>query len=196
MDENIISRIVLHLSEKDLTRFALLNKQTYNYCTHTNVHNKKCNNKHITYHYTLSLLENAKLSYCVNILMFVRELYNDKIPLNKCAIHVSLKKLCGTIMKIIFGREIIINSIVYSYDTVTAFCDLQKIVNEDSKVYNINDCNNIERLKHKLNSIISHKYKGYNIKVINNVSGDFYHRKVDMFKKVIEQYFIKLVNII
>lgn len=197
MDEYIISQIVQHLSEKDLTSFALINKTTYNYCTQTNIYNKKCNNKHITYHYTLSLLENAKLSYCIRVLNFVKQLYDNKIPLHKYAIHILLKKSCGTVIKIVFGRDIIINSIVYSYDTITGLCDLQKeIVPEAGKVYNINDNNNIERLKHKLNSIISHSYIGYNMRIINNVSGDYQHSIAVTFKDATDKYFLTLINII
>lgn len=197
MDEYIISQIVLRLSEKDLTSFSLINKQAYDYCTHTNVNNKKCNNKHLTYHFTLSLLENAKLSYCTNLLECVRKLYDDKISLQKFSINILLKKTCGTILKIIIGRDIIINSIVYSFDTITALCDLQKdVVNNESKVFNINDKNNLERLKHKLNSIISHNYIGCDIKINNNVIGDYQNIIVNEMNDKIYKYFIKLLNII
>lgn len=197
MDEYIISQTVLHLSEKDLLSFALINKQTYSYCTHTNIHNKKCSDKHITYHYVLSLLENAKLSYCINILEFVKILYDNKIPLQKYSIHILLKRPCGTIIKIVFGREIIINSIVYSYNNITALSDLQKdFVNNESKVFNIDDKNNLERLKHKLNSIISHSYIGCSVKEIDNVQGDYHHNIVNQFKINIDKYFVDLLTII
>lgn len=197
MDENIISRIVLHLKEKDLILFSLVNKQTYNYCTRTNIHNKKCDNKHITYHYTLSLLENAKLSYCISIVEFVKHLYYNKIPLHKYALHILLRKHCGTIIKIVFGRDIIINSVVYSYDNITALCDLQKdVTNNENKVYNINNQNNIERLKHKLNSIISHKYIGCSVKIVNNITGDYQHFIVNNFKINVDKYFVNLIQVI
>lgn len=197
MDENIISQIALHLKEKDLTLFSLVNKQTYNYCTNTNIHNKKCNDKHITYHYTLSLLENAKLSYCISIVEFVKHLYDNKIPLHKYALHILLRKPCGTIIKIVFGRDIIINSIIYSFDNITALCDIQKDVNNiKCKVFNINDKNNIERLKHKLNSIISHKYIGYSVKIVNTVTGDYQHFIVNNFKVNIDKYFVNLIHVV
>ena len=192
MDEYIISQIVLYLSEKDLTSFSLINKLTYNYCTHTNIHNKKCDNKHISYHFTLSLLENAKLTYCINILEYIKKLYDNKISLIKYSIYIVLTRPCGTLIKIVFGRDIIINSIVYSFDNITALCD----IDNESKIININYANNIERLKHKLNSIISHKYIGYNMRIINNVSRDYQHDIVNKFQYNIEKYFIKLLMII
>jgi hypothetical protein len=145
----------------------------------------------------LSLLENAKLSYCINFLEFVKQLYDNKISLQKYAIHILLKRTCGTVIKIVIGRDIIINSIVYSFDNITALCDIQKeVINNESKVFNINDKNNIERLKHKLNSIISHKYTGCSIKIVNTVQGDYQHNIVEKLKSNIEKCFIKLIMII
>lgn len=197
MDEYIISQIVPYLSEKDLTSFSMINKQTYNYCTHTNVYNKKCNINHITYHYTLSLLENAKLSYCMNLLKFVKGLYDSEISRQKYAIHLSLQRRCGTIIKLVFGRDIVINSMIYSFNTIISLCDLQKENNSSEiKLFKINNVTNMERLKHKVNSIISNRYTGYEIKIINNVIGDYYTSFVDEFKNNIDKYFIKLLNII
>lgn len=197
MDEYIISQIVLHLTEKDLTSFALINKQAYNYCTHTNIYNKKCNNKHISYHYTLSLLENARLSYCLKILEFVKRLHDNKIPLHKYSIHILLRKPCGTITKIVIGRNIIINNIVYSYDNIITLCVLQTDVpNNECKICSISNKNNTERLKHKLNSVISHSYISCSVRILNNVNGDYQRDIINHFKMNVEKHFIKLLKII
>lgn len=196
MDKNIISVITDNLSQKDLIRFALVNNQTYHYCKHTNVKKKKCEDKHNTYHFTLSLFENAKLSYSMNILSSVQSLYNNEISLHSYNIQILLTQPCGTKTKIILGRDIIINSIVYSYDNLTSLCDLQKdtkIDLQNSKIYNINK--NIERLQHKINSILSHKYVKLRKKVTNNLIRDCHQNIVQHFEKCIDLYFIRLLYI-
>jgi hypothetical protein len=130
-------------------------------------------------------------------LKFVKQLYDNKISIQEYALHIILKRTCGTIIKIVFGRDIIINSIVYSYDNITALCDLQKeFMNNENKIFNINDKNNIARLQHKLNSIISHKYQGCSMRIVSNINWDYQHIIVNEFTENIDKYFIKLLCII
>jgi hypothetical protein len=193
MDEHIISIITSNLSQKDLVSFSLINHQTYHYCKHTNVRNKKCNDKHITYHFTLSLIENARLSYSMNLLSCVKILYDNEISLHIYRLQISLTQTCGTTTRITFGRDIIINSIVYSYDIITGICDIQKeTLHQHSKVCNLND--NKERLEHKLNSILSHKYVKTCKIIKNNVKRDCHFNIIKSFEKDIEKYFIKLIK--
>lgn len=191
MDEHIISVITAKLSQKDLVSFSLINQQTYHYCKHTNVKNKKCGDKHNTYHFTLSLVENARLSYCMNILSCVKTLFDNEISLHTYRLQISLTQICGTTTRITFGRDIIINSIVYSYDIITAICDVQ---HHQSKVCNLN--HNKERLEHKLNSILSHKYVKITKKITNNVKRDCFYNIVKSFEDNIEKHFIKLITTI
>lgn len=194
MDENIISIITENLSQKDLICFALANKQTYHYCKHTNVKNKKCDDKHTTYHFTLSLYENAKLSYSMNIVSGIKSLYENKIALQSYNIQIILKQVCGTTTKITFGRDIVINSIVYSYDNITALCDFHEDVKiqQNIKIYNINGSN--ERLRHKFNSILSHKYVKMDNKITNNLTRDCLKNTVKQFETDIDIYFIRLLS--
>lgn len=195
MDEHIISMITRNLSQKDLVSFSLINRQTYHYCKHTNVKNKKCDDKHNTYHFTLSLVENARLSYCLNILSCVKTLFDNEISLQTYRLQLLLTQICGITTRITFGRDIIINSIVYSYDNITAICDVQKeTLHKQSKVCNLLD--NIERLEHKLNSIISHKYVKITKQITNNGKRDCHYNIIKSFEDNIEKYFIKLIAIL
>ena len=194
MDENIISVIARKLSQKDLFCFSLVNKQCYHYCRHTNTEDKKCDVRHNTYHFKLTLVENARLLYCMNLLSSLKTLYDNGISLHMYSLQISLVHTCGTVTKITLGRELVINCIVYSYDNKTAICDLRKgLVQNESKVYNIDY--SIEKIKHKLNSILLHKYARINRKIINNIQRDYQLSMVQSFNDDVEKYFIKLLII-
>ena len=195
MDKYIISQIVLYLNQKDLICFALVNKLTYDYCKHTDIHNKKCDDKHITYHFNLSLYENAKLLYSMNILSGIKCLYENRIGFHKYNLKILLTQQCGTTTKIVFGRNIIINSIVYSYDNLIVLCDSRNDVkvHKHNKVYNI--FFNIQRLQHKINSIISHKYVKINKKITNNLTRDCHKDLIKRFEIDVHKYFIKLIKL-
>lgn len=189
MDEHIISRIMCHLDKQDLVRFSVVNKLAYHYSTHTNVNNRKCSEKHHNYHYTLSLLENARLSHCLCMLSSINELSSHIIPLSQYCINVTLRKCCGTTLKITLGCDIIINSIVYCYNDLLIIKDFDKcIITDKNKVVYID--NNKERLVHKLNSIISHKYVSKDVKIVNKITSDYQKGIVEQFYKDINKYFL------
>lgn len=171
--------------------FACVNKQTYAYCKNTNNEHNKYKHQ-IKYNYTLSLFQNAKLSYCMNLLSSVNTLYINNIPLQRYNIQIILGKPCGSTTKIIVGRELIINTSVYTFNTITALCDLNtKTLNNDIKIFNMKDYRS--KLEHKLNSIITHKYSHKNIRVLDRTYGDYHKFLVGMFYKDIHKFLIKML---
>jgi hypothetical protein len=172
MDELIISLIIRHLDAKDIVLFAQVDRRTYSYCKNTNVNNKLCKCAHATYHHIPTLLEHAKLECCLSVLNDVETLSNHKIPMEKFSLELTLQKPCGTKIHVMLGRCIIINPIVYSYSHIDFLAESQyDIIKDGYAALSIHD--NIDRLRHKINSIISHEYTHVNMTIHNKLQSDF-----------------------
>jgi len=193
MDEHIISLIADHLEKDDLARFSLVNKTTYQYFTRTDTHRKMCPVKdHTTYRSQLTLLENAKLAHCMNIIPCIAELSNHRIPLHTYSITINLTKPCGSYINVVLGCDIIINTIVYCFDSMLVIKDMHKaLITEKNKIIFMNQ--NLERLSHKLQSIISHAYGKVRIKIRDNVRSEYEKTVVDKYYKDVEKYFLRLL---
>lgn len=185
MDEHIISRITVHLSARDLAMFAQVNKSTYQYCKHTNVNRQLC--KHVVhhpYHYIPTLLEQAKLEHCMKFLQDVNTLSLNRIPMQKFRIAIGLWKPCGAKINILIGRCVIINQIMYTYSYMDFLAESQNnVILKDGSIALLIDTN-MERLIHKVNSIISHKYDHIEIKTYDFLKGGFKKDLVDGLKYI------------
>jgi hypothetical protein len=188
MDEYIIGRITEHLSSRDLAMFAQVNKLTYQYCKHTNINRQLCKTVvHNTYHYVPTLLEQAKLDYCMTCLQDVCTLSTNKIPMQKFRIAISLWKPCGARIDILIGRCIVINRIVYAFSPLDYVQDsLNKTMKDVHTVLVIRE--NMERLLHKMNSIISHRYEDIHIKTFNILKTGFNRELVDGLEHIHKLY--------
>lgn len=166
MDGLVISLVVKHLSGRDLVMFAQVNITTYNYCKTTNVLLKPCPKTHTTHRFTPTLLEEAKLSFCLKVLNDVRTLSDSKISLSDYCTNITLHKSCGTKITLCIGRLIVINKLMYTYNNFDVMCELKNNhVQPCTQVLNINAC--MDRLRHKLNSIITHTYTKVTITTTN-----------------------------
>lgn len=172
MDEHVISLIVQYLNERDLASFAQCNRSTYRFCKLTDTNHKLCKSVHSTYHFVPTLLEHARLDYCLRFLDDVDTLSQNNIPLCKFALSLVLHKTCGTKTHIVIGRCLIINNIVYAHSYIDFLSESQhEFIKDEHNLLLIND--NMDRLRHKVNSIISHKYTFINMRIYNKICGDY-----------------------
>lgn len=175
MDGLVISLVVKHLSGRDLALFAMVNTTTYDYCKHTDINKKVCSGLHGTWHFVPTLLEDAKLQYCLGFLDDLAVLSLHKVPLSEYRVNITLQKPRGTKVNITYGRVFIVNQLVFVANGIDVLRECQKgLTADDYKVFmNHNIEKNKQRLRHKLNSIISHRYSKVTVKITNNVEGDF-----------------------
>jgi hypothetical protein len=162
----------------DIARFSMVDKQAYTFFTQTNVNNELCKPlcKASSYHFTQTLLQASKLNHCMNIVDIIYTLSNQHIPLHTCACNITLRASCGTTIYMVFGRHLIINNIIYTFSPSDAMYDIQcgrmKYVHSYKRNYtilHIDTC--MTRLRHKMNSIISHIYHDVHVSVIGKNSG-------------------------
>ena len=178
MDEHIIHSISKYLSNEDIASFAMVNKLTYAYVTHTNVNGHKCGTLHHPFHFTLSLLEHARLEHCMRILYVVKELCEHKIFLHHCAVHINAKQACRDhATKIIIGRHIVINDTVYAYNTCDVPCDF---INDIHPTYVRSVERDVNMLRHRMFSIMSHPYTNISYKVVCSKVRDMYKTYADV----------------
>lgn len=181
MDGLVTSLVAKHLSGRDLALFAIVNTTTYDYCKHTDINKKLCAGPHSTWHFVPTLLEEARLQHCLGFLDDLAVLSLHKVPLSEYHLSITLQKHCGTKMHIIIGRVLIVNQMVFVANELDVWREYQKGLTEDNyKVFmNHTIQKNMQRLRHKINSIISHKYSKVTVKVVNNVEGDFRRTLID-----------------
>lgn len=195
MDHNVISIIGKYLSGSDIPRFALVNQTTYQYFNTTSPDNKPCTPVHTTYHPKLTILQELKLNYVMEILNTVKQLSGSSIPPNDFAVHMTLHKPCGTKVRLTFSRELVINSLIYTYSSTDVICDkYHGHLDMNSNVYYINA--NLERLRHKLYSIISHTYSKVDVKIIDNPHGDYRRDICEQAYTDLCKHFLSLIKII
>lgn len=169
MDGLVISLVVKHLSGQDLVMFAQINTTTYTYCKNTNIFYKPCPVIHNNYRSIPTLLEEAKLTHCLNFLNDIRALATNKVSLSDYCTDITLHKHCGTKITLCVGRVLIINKLIYAYNNFDVLCELQSVkVKHCTQILNI-DANMI-RLRHKLNSLITHVYANVTVKTSYNTS--------------------------
>ena len=181
MDALIVKLMCQHLCEKDLICFAMVNKTAYNYCKHTNILGKKFSGcHHCPHNYVPTLMEHARLEYAMGVLVVVKELTDNKVPMRHCSCVVTAHLPCGGITKIVLGRHIMINDVVYYYSKMDAICDVfcrpQKgFVGHTNSVLYICQKKNMERLRHRINSILTHRYDRVEMKMVLSPLRDIYH---------------------
>lgn len=169
MDGLVISLVVKHLSGRDLVMFAQVNTIAYTYCKNTNILHRPCPVTHTCYRATPTLLEEAKLTCCLNFLNDVRALASSKVSLSDYCTDITLHKHCGTKITLCVGRVLIINKLIYTYNNFDVLCELQNVkMKHCTQILNI-DANMI-RLRHKLNSLITHLYTDVTVKTSNTTS--------------------------
>jgi hypothetical protein len=173
MDGLVVSLITKHLTGKDLAAFACVSRISYQYCKSTNILIKSCKSVPCAYHFTPTLLQEAKLEYCLNkILDDVRTLAFHNIPISMYSTQVILFKPCGTKTVITIGRVLMINRLVFALNGFDVMCEFHRGgIPKSAYVLNIESC--MERLRHKLNSIISNRYIDVAVRVTNKVQSDF-----------------------
>lgn len=164
MDSLVISLIAKHLDDRDLVMFALVNRATYSYGTHTNETHSllikpKTSTAHPSYRVVPSLLEDAKLQHCLRVLQDVKYLAKHKVPLSEYCTTVVMCKPCGTKITIHIGRVFIINTLMFVVDDLDALCEVQCDKTKPCKqVLCIHNLQCFERFRHKIYSIIQHTY--------------------------------------
>jgi hypothetical protein len=183
MDENIINNIIIYLSAKDLVMFAQVNTLTYQFCKHTNINKQLCQSVHHSYHYVLTLLEHARLEYCMTFLNDVYLLALNMIPMHKFCLSLTLKKTCGAKIHILIGRCIVINQIMYAHSHLDFLAESQsKMIKDEYNVLLIE--HNMERLQHKVNSIISHKYENIQVKMLDHIKEGYKRELVNSLQYI------------
>lgn len=199
MDENVVSIICRHLSEKDLICFALVNKTIYQYCKHTNITGNKCTKIHrIPYSFISTIMEHARLRHAMRMLEIVKELHDNNVPMRHCSCIVVMQKPCGVTIKVQLGRHVVINDIAYCYSQMEFISDMvcsskKDIINHVHTVLSIDQ--NIDRLQHKINSIMSHAYDTVNYNFIVNSTRDMCRTYAEILQTHIIKHLINVLHV-